>query len=503
MSVESNENTIKIFRKKSVRQYGFFLLIAPSWYIIKLLLTNALSVSEVGLLYGIINIISLLSIYNDLWLADCLQYFIPKYIVTKDTKSIFSLISFTFLMQFVTGIVIVAWLFFLAPFLAEHYFHTPEAVDIIRIFCRYFLFFNIIQVCSNIFVAYQQPVYQNIIELARMRTVIGVIMFFARYDVVNIQASAYARLSWTAISIIFALCIFFLKYTPLYKWISFSLQIDTIRTWLNYAVRAFIWWNISVLFTQIDQLLVISLWWVEIWWYYTTYQMMFSVYTLMLTPLSVLIYPLLTQFVTENNHEKLQTFLSILYKVFFLAWLLFALLCWLYGQQIATVLFSEKFIYSGKLIQWWWVLQVLWWISWLTLMLYWAKGFVKQRVYLIGMWLLINIATLLIWYHFLWLYWCILSLWCSFLFITLYSQSTMKHRRWLSWLIDWSFVTKNIFSALIIFSLFYCFHLYFPISWDRVWSWVQIALYSLLIVSIFLILHRWYIKTIYTILKNK
>ncbi len=503
MNTESNDTIAQTFWKKSIRQYGFFLLIAPSGYIIKLLLTNALSVSEVGLLYWIINIISLLSIYNDLWLADCLQYFIPKYLVTKDKKNIFSLISFTFLMQFVTGAIIVSLLFFWAPFLAEHYFHTPEATEIIRVFCRYFLFFNIIQVCSNIFVAYQQPQHQNIIELARMRTVISVIMLFARYDVVTIQASAYARLAWTGISVTFALWIFFLKYAPLYKGIKISLERNNIRTWLQYAVRAFIWWNISVLFTQIDQLLVISLWWVEIWWYYTTYQMMFSVYTLILTPLSVLIYPLLTQFVTENNYAKLQTFLSILYKVFFLAWLLFALLCWLYGQQIAIILFSEKFVYSGELVQWWWLLQIIWWINWLTLMLYWAKGFVKQRVYLIGTWLFINIVTLLIWYHFLWLYWCILSLWCSFLFITLYSQSTIKHKWWLSWLIDWSFVTKNIFFALIIFTLFSWFHLYFPVSWDRTWLWIQIAIYSLFIVCVFLILHRWYIKIIYTILKNK
>jgi O-antigen/teichoic acid export membrane protein len=502
MDTESHDTIVKSFRKKSVRQYGFFLLIAPSWYIIKLLLTNALSVAEIWLLYWIINIISLLSIYNDLWLADCLQYFIPKYTVTKDTKSIFSLISFTFLMQFVTGIFIVAWLYFWAPFLAEHYFHTQQAVDIIRIFCRYFLFFNIIQVCANIFVAYQQPHYQNITELARMRTVIGMIMFFAWYGVVDIEASAYARLAWTGVSIIFALGFFLVKYAPLYKGIWISLQKDKIRTWMNYAIRAFIWWNISVLFMQIDQLIIISLWWTEVWWYYTTYQMMFSVYTLVLTPLAVLIYPLLTQFITEDATVKLKNFLIILYKIFFLSGLLFALICWLYGQQIATMLFSEKFVYSWKLVQWWWLLQILWWINWLTLIVYWAKWFVKQRVYLIGVWLLINIATLFMWYHFFWLYWCIASLWCSFLFITLYSQFTIKNVRWLSDLLDRVFIMKNMLIALSIFLLFYLLHLYMPLSEERIWWWVQAWIWSLLITWIFLVIHRWYIKTIYTILKK-
>lgn len=111
MDLESNDNLGDKLIGKSIGQYIFFFLIAPSGYIIKLLLTNALSVSDFGLLYAIINLIGLISIYNDLGLTECLQYFIPQYAVQKDRQRIFSLVGFTFLIQFVTGILIIGGLY--------------------------------------------------------------------------------------------------------------------------------------------------------------------------------------------------------------------------------------------------------------------------------------------------------------------------------------------------------------------------------------------------------
>ncbi len=56
MELESNDNLGDKLIGKSIGQYIFFLLIMPSGYIIKLLLTNALSVSDFGLLYATINL---------------------------------------------------------------------------------------------------------------------------------------------------------------------------------------------------------------------------------------------------------------------------------------------------------------------------------------------------------------------------------------------------------------------------------------------------------------
>ena len=59
--------------------YFFTIFIAPSGYIIRVIISNDLGVDQVGLIYSIIGFITLLSIYNDLGLTEILKYYLPKF----------------------------------------------------------------------------------------------------------------------------------------------------------------------------------------------------------------------------------------------------------------------------------------------------------------------------------------------------------------------------------------------------------------------------------------
>ena len=54
------------FVKKGFWLYFFTLFIGPLGYITKVILSRDLSVAEVGMIYGVIGFVSLLSVYNDL-----------------------------------------------------------------------------------------------------------------------------------------------------------------------------------------------------------------------------------------------------------------------------------------------------------------------------------------------------------------------------------------------------------------------------------------------------
>jgi O-antigen/teichoic acid export membrane protein len=69
--------------KKGSRGYFFMILIAPVGYIIKVLVSNALSVEEIGIFYSVLGLIVLLSSYNDLGLTEALMYFLPNYWIEK------------------------------------------------------------------------------------------------------------------------------------------------------------------------------------------------------------------------------------------------------------------------------------------------------------------------------------------------------------------------------------------------------------------------------------
>ena len=61
---------------------------------------------DIGLFYSILGLIGIIASYNDLGLTESLQYFLPRYLIAKDYAKAKSLLVTTWLIQFVSGIII-------------------------------------------------------------------------------------------------------------------------------------------------------------------------------------------------------------------------------------------------------------------------------------------------------------------------------------------------------------------------------------------------------------
>ncbi|MCD5382956.1 hypothetical protein LR002_02435, partial [Candidatus Gracilibacteria bacterium] len=132
--IDQHKSLSEKFLKKGFWLYFFSFIIAPTGYIVKILVSDSLSVSDVGLLYGILSFVGLISMYNDFGLTESLQYFLPKFITEKKYDKVKTILFYTFAIQMITGIFIAYGLFFGADFLANHYFHNEKAVIILKIF---------------------------------------------------------------------------------------------------------------------------------------------------------------------------------------------------------------------------------------------------------------------------------------------------------------------------------------------------------------------------------
>jgi hypothetical protein len=64
--IDQHNSLAEKFLKKGFWLYLFSFIIAPIGYIIKIIISGELTVSEVGILYGIISLITMISAYNDL-----------------------------------------------------------------------------------------------------------------------------------------------------------------------------------------------------------------------------------------------------------------------------------------------------------------------------------------------------------------------------------------------------------------------------------------------------
>lgn len=74
--------TLKL-KRKGLWIYILNFIVMPFSYVIKVIVSNDLSVGDVGLMYSILGFVGILSVYNDLGLTDALQYYVPKYIIQE------------------------------------------------------------------------------------------------------------------------------------------------------------------------------------------------------------------------------------------------------------------------------------------------------------------------------------------------------------------------------------------------------------------------------------
>ncbi len=86
--------------------YFFQFLVAPAGYLIKMMISRELSVEDIGLFYSIMSFITIISAYNDLGLTEALQYYLPHYFIDKEFSKAKTIIVFTWLMQFISGVII-------------------------------------------------------------------------------------------------------------------------------------------------------------------------------------------------------------------------------------------------------------------------------------------------------------------------------------------------------------------------------------------------------------
>ena len=146
------------------------IITAPIGYIIKVIVSNNLSVEDIGIFYSILGFIVLVSNYHDLGLTEALKYFLPKYRIEKKYDEYKTTIIWTLIAQVTIGTLIAIAIYFGANRLAIHHFRSPEATEIIKILCRYFIGVNFISVFLSVYTAFQDTIAYSILEAVRVYT---------------------------------------------------------------------------------------------------------------------------------------------------------------------------------------------------------------------------------------------------------------------------------------------------------------------------------------------
>lgn len=381
--------------KKGFWLYFFAFLIAPTGYLIKLIAARTMWVEDVGLFYSILGLIGIIASYNDLGLTEALQYFLPKYLIAKDYIKAKSLLVTTWAIQFASGIIVWAWLWFGAPWLAQHYFQSEVAILVLRRFCLYFLVINLFQVMQSLFLAAQDTKVSNGIDAARMWIVLWVLVLIWQWDAatVNILTMTYAWIIWLIAGIGIAMVVFWRRFGEMMTYYPMIWDIKMIRERISYAWWVFLWANTSALLWQLDLQFALYFLGKEAAWHWTAYLSLLTAINLITTPLALYLFPLVNELVTKNQQDKLH--LLMRYIGWWLWWL--AIVVWLGSYYlwpwIAQLLFGSEFRISWELLAFAAPFVMFGPAVWFAFQYLAGVGKVKQRVGILFVWLMANIIT--------------------------------------------------------------------------------------------------------------
>lgn len=439
--------------KKGFWLYVFSFLIAPTWYLIRILISNSVSVEEVWILYSIISFIIIVSTYNWLWLTESLKYFIPKYWNKKEYDNMKTIIIVSLLVQILTSIILIFIMFFAADWLALNYFKDPLSSQILKYFCVYFLWINILQVIQSVIISFQDWFNNRLIELIKMwSTVIFVLIFFLLWKQTIFYYSLW-WICWLLIAVIAWLIIFKNKYSKVItKW---KLWFDKseFKKYKKYALWTFFGMNVGIILWQIDQQMVLFMLWSKSAWYYSNYLSILNIKWLLISPIMMIILPIVSELASKWEWVKLNLLNSVFYNYFWV----FSISLWFFmialWPEISLVLFWGKFLFSWYLVQFWAgfiILSILLLYNFNVLA---GVSKVKENTKIIFIAVLVNILINYFLIKTIWIYWAII--WTIVWWLIIFVMTFLEIKKTNTIKLNFRFLWFNLLSILILSWIIY------------------------------------------------
>ncbi|MDR0651129.1 MAG: oligosaccharide flippase family protein [Candidatus Peribacteria bacterium] len=306
-----DETLAKKLITKGFWVYFFTFFVAPIGYILRMLVSNTLTVAEIGIFYSVLGLVGLIATYNDLGLTEALQYFIPKYRIAGEKAKVRLTIFASFLMQMLTGIVIFCGLYFGAEWLATVHFHDIGAEKVLKILAFYFLGYNIIQLCTTVFTAFQDTFAQGVTGfLQQISNLIFTIIFWLTASL-TLTSYSMVWIIGTAVGIAVGIGILLGKYRNIFlpqkepsSLYQKEQRKEVLKQHFKYALRVFLVANVANLLGQVDQQVVVNVLGTEAAGLFSNFQALLMVFILIVSPLFGLMFPVTTELMSKQDTKK-------------------------------------------------------------------------------------------------------------------------------------------------------------------------------------------------------
>lgn len=341
---------VELTKKYLLRQgfwiYLFTFLAAPLGYLIRILYARAFSIEEFGLIYSIIGFIALISIFNDLGFSETLNYYATRFYEKKQYAKVKGSFIFALLMQGGTAILLGILFWFLSPWLAEHYFKSPLALDVFRAFLMYFFFFNISTSIMQLLHATHNYLMSSLSELLRqiMIVLLSVLLFY--YHILN---SKNIGIVWSVSYFILCFIYFFLykKYLWKLQKVKAEFKLSLFKKLASYAIFAIWTTGAYIILTRIDVFMITFLLNIESVGYYTIAYSLANIIALLFAPIMSIFFPITSKHsLTKSGENEINNIVKTMYSVGIYLILPVVIILAMFPNEIINIMFGAKFLKS-------------------------------------------------------------------------------------------------------------------------------------------------------------
>ena len=196
--------------------YVLSYIIAPIWYVIKILLSWELLIEEIWILYWVISLVTLIWAFNDFWITESLKYFIPRFLNEKAYWKIKNILLYSISIQFISSIIIASLLYIFSKEIAVWYFHNEEVIHTLKIFSIFFIWINFFNIITTFFLSIQNAFYSKIVDLSRLLFSLLFIFLLIFTGNATLEYVSYMWLIWLTVWLITWYIIFYNKFYKLY-----------------------------------------------------------------------------------------------------------------------------------------------------------------------------------------------------------------------------------------------------------------------------------------------
>lgn len=459
--LKTDESLKEKFVRKGFWIYLFSFIIGPMGYVTKMMLSADLTVEQIGVFYGIISFITLVGTYNDLGLTESLGFFLPKFAASKDYGKFRAAFLYALGAQVSSSFILGAGFYFFSDALGVHYFKSAEAAELLRIFCLFFLFSNLLHIGSAVFGCLQETKFQYLVNFIRSffsLAFVSVLWFDGHGNIMNY---AWAWIFPLMIAIVWNFSALYVRvYKPYLAGVPTDHSGGLFKQIFKYALWILLTANVGMLLSQIDMQLILVLLGPKDAGYYTNYLSLIGIPFLLVTPLIGFLFPVISGFSNGGHEEKIASIRKFFTKYFSVAAIPVTLALGFFGTDFAVAFFGEKFVDSGHILSWSAPFMVFNFLLQINFQVLAGLGKIRERLRILLVGLAFNIPMNLV-------------------FIPLFGAAGSALAVGLSWIpvwylaerkcekfrldFDWKYFAKNVvFLTAVAGSLFFVRHSWSP-----------------------------------------